>query len=498
MILRRPPPAPEFPLLFLAAYLRLLAAQPLPLLTVLPQQPPPTHAHPSDDPLPYLQGLYRLLSPEQVYLILQQTGRTGQRRRRLPAAAVLWLVIGMGLLASPSIPKIWRAFHPGARRTEPTDSAFSQARPRLGIAPLREAFSLVARPMATPNTRGAFYGRWRLMAWDGTVLDVPDTPANVQAFGRPSNALGQGAFPQLRLLALCELGTHAVCATLVKPIRCQEITMARTLVRHLQPDMLLLWDRAFLDSRLVKAVRAQGAHILARVKSDQLKRRGQELPDGSYLCELRPGHGERRGEAVLVRVIEYTHDDPNRPGCGELHRLMTTILDPAELPAAEAPLVYHERWEIELVYDELKTHLSGRPLLVRSKAPAGVVQEVYGLMLAHYVIRSVMHEAAMAEGLDPDRLSFTNAVWTVRHNLHEVPAKGIDRWYEDLLWEVGQQRLRPRRERWYPRVLKKTQADYPKKRAHHQRPPQPTKSFSEAVVLLIPVSLTSDNDDGSG
>jgi hypothetical protein len=428
---------------------------------------------------------------------LQQTGRSGQRQRRLPPTAVLWLVIGMGLLAQPSIPKIWRAFHPSVRRREPTDSAFSQARRRLGVAPLRRAFAWLCRPLATPQTRGAFYRGWRLMAWDGTVLDVPDTPANVRAFGRPGHALGVGAFPQVRLLALCELGTHAVCAAQIKPIRCQEITMARTLIRHLQADMLLLWDRAFLDYDLVCAVRARGAHLLVRIKSDQLKRRGQELPDGSYLCELRPGH-RRRAAGLVVRVIEYTHNDPHRPGCGEVHRLMTTILDPEQLPAADAPVVYHERWEEELVFDEWKTHLNGRPVLVRSKTPAGVVQEIYGQLLAHYVIRAVMHEAAVAEGVDPDRLSFTNVVWTVRHQLHEVTAKGVGRWYEDLLWEVGQQKLRPRRDRWYPRVLKKTQADYPKKRAHHQHPPQPTKPFPEAIVLLGLRGGTDDEEDTSG
>jgi hypothetical protein len=275
--------------------------------------------------------------------------------------------------------------------------------------------------------------------------------------------------------------------------------MADTLIRYLQPDMLLLWDRAFLSYERVCAVRARGAHVLARVKVTQLGRRDQELPDGSYLCRLCPGQrGLRPGAGLLVRVIGYTHDDPARPGCGEVHRLMTTVLDPAALPAAEAPRVYHERWEEELVIDEIKTHLSGRALLVRSKSPAGVVQEVYGLLLAHYVIRAVMHEAALQSDLDPDRLSFTNSVWVVRYHLPEVMWKGLGRWYKDLVCEVSCQELRPRRERWYPRVLKKTQADYPKKRAHHQHPPQPRGPFAEAVVLLGPngATLHSENDSG--
>ena len=177
---------------------------------------------------------------------------------------------------------------------------------------------------------------------------------------------------------------------------------------------------------------------------------------------------------------------------------MTTVLDPAELPASDMPLLYHERWEQELALDEIKTHLNGRPVPVRSKTPAGVVQEVYGLLLAHYVIRQVMQEAAAAEGVDPDRLSFTNALWVVRQSLHEVVVQGPRQWYKDLVEEVGRQELRPRRERWYPRVLKKTQADYPKKRAEHQRPPQPTKRFADAVVLLGPRGATGQAGNGSG
>src|SRR5262249_34093678 len=160
---------------------------------------------------------------------------------------------------------------------------------------------------------------------------------------------------------------------------------------------------------------------------------------------LRPGnHGRRRSDhGMVVRVIEYTHDDPNRPGCGERHRLMTTILEPGELPAAMAPLLYHERWEQELALDEIKTHLNGRPVAFRTKSPAGVVQEVYGLLLAHYVIRYVMHEVALSRGLDPDRLSFTDSLWTVLSHGPEVVAKGLMQWYADLVAEVGRQELRP-------------------------------------------------------
>lgn len=488
------PPRPRHP----ALGALLAAPPPPPQLAVLPP-PGPAVPPPGDDPLPYLQGLYRLLPPEQVQRLLDQTGKAEQRRR-LPAASVVWLVIRRGLFPQPPVPKVWRAFHPSAAEAEPTDAAFSQARRRLGVPPLRQAFDLVAQPLATPATRGACYRGWRLVGWDGTVLDVPDTPANARAFGRPGHAKGQGAFPQLRLLPLCELGTHAVFAAQVKLLRCQEVSRARTLVRRLRPGMLLLGDRAFLDRDLVDAVRGRGAHVLARVKANQLGRRLRDLPDGSYPAAL---HGHRRagrkaGDDLVVRVVEYTHDDSHRPGCGEVHRLMTTVLDPAALPASDMPLLYHERWEQELALDEIKAHLNGRPVPLRSKTPAGVVQEVYGLLLAHYVIRAVMHEAAQAEAVDPDRLSFTGALWVVRHQLHEVTAKGPARWYAELVEEVRRQELRPRRQRWYPRVLKKTQADYPKKRAEHNHPPQPTKCFADAVVLLSSAGATAEPGKDSG
>jgi hypothetical protein len=213
----------------------------------------------------------------------------------------------------------------------------------------------------------------------------------------------------------------------------------------------------------------------------------RRLPDGSYLTTLYPSAGDRarRRGGLAVRVIEYTHDDPNRPGRGERHRLITDLLEPSELPAAEAPLVYHERWEEELTIDEVKNHLGGRPLPLRSKAPAGVVQEVYGLLLAHYVVRRVMHDAAVTANVDPDRLSFSNSLRVLQCHLPEYPRKEGAAWYGDLLRELRRQRLRPRRERWYPRVIKQKMSNWRKKRPEHHRPPQPTKPFQKAIVVLI-------------
>ena len=438
------------------------------------------------DPIPFVRGLHQLIPESRLSAILTQTARGSERRRRLPAESVIWLVIAMALFAADSIPKVWRRLHPGRDEPEPDDSAFTQARKRLGVAPLRQLFLQVARPMATHQTRGASYGGWRLMGIDGTTLDLPDTPANVRTFGRPKGPRADAAFPQVRLLALCELGTHAICGLAIKPICHGETTMVGQLLNDLGPGMLLIWDRGFFSFDLIKSVCMRGAHLLARVKSNTILKPLRYLADGSYLATLYPSQTDRRHDTngLMVRVIEYTHDDPNRPGVGQRHRLVTDLLNPDDMPAFEAPLVYHERWEEELAFDEIKTHLNGREVSIRSKTPAGVIQEIYGLMLAHYVTRKVIHDAAVVTRHDPDRLSFIDALRILQCRLPKSPNQDHVTWYEGLLKEVRRQKLRPRRERWYARVIKRKMSNWNKKRPQHLHPPQPTKTFRESIVML--------------
>jgi len=444
-------------------------------------------AHPDPfDPIPYLRGLTRLIDRQRLEYILARTARRRRRRRRLTTASMVWLVIALSLFARDSVPMAWRRLHPAADAPEPDDSAFTKARRRLGVAPLRELFRDVAAGRAAAGTPGAFYRSWRLMGIDGTTFDMPDTPDNERAFGRGGNQRSPNPFPQVRVLALCELGTRAICDVALRPTRRGEQEMVPHLLRSLGPDTLLLWDRGFFGYRLIRSVLGRGGHLLARVKAGHLVfRRLRDLPDGSYLSKVyRTYHDRTRDrDGQVVRLIEYTHTDANRPGCGATTRLLTDLVDPADLPAAEAAALYHERWEEELAFDEIKTHLSGRDPLLRSKTPRGVVQELYGLFLAHRVIRQVIADAAGDRGLDPDRLSFTGTLRVLQCHLPEAPARPVADWYARLLREVGQQELRPRRNRWYPRVVKRKTNKWAKKRPHHRAPPQPSKPFAASVVI---------------
>lgn len=444
-------------------------------------------AHPpTADPIPYLRGLTRLVCQQRLEAILARTRRHQRRQRRLLASDVAWLVIALALFAGDAIPAVWRRLHPGTERPEPDESAFTKARQRLGVAPLRELFREGAGPLATPGTPGAFYRSWRLMGIDGTTLAMPDTPANDRAFGRAGNQRAPAAFPQMRVLALCELGTHALCACALRPYHHSEQAMVPHLLDALQPGMLLLWDRGFFGFDLIASVLQRGCRLLARVKAGTLVlQRHGTLADGSYLSAIYPSHTDRRHRrnGRIVRIIEYTHDDPNRPGYGQKHRLLTDVLDPAELPARAAAVLYHERWEQELAFDEIKTHLNGRAVALRSKTPRGVVQEFYGLLLAHRVIRQVMLEAAHRRALDPDRLSFTGTLRVLQCHLHEAPGCTVEAWYQRLVREVGRQYLRPRRNRWYPRVVKRQIKKWAKKQPKHRQLLQPTKPFADAVHI---------------
>lgn len=434
-----------------------------------------------------IRALKRILPRARIQAVLRRTGHARRRYRRLPAWFMVWFVVALGLFCRDSYRQVFKWLQPFRRKGTPGRSTFCEARQRLGVAPVLQLAQQVVELQATPQTPGAFYHGLRLMALDSFVVDVPDSPANARAFGRPGSGRSPAAFPQARVLALCEVGTHVLWRTLTKPYRRGEVPMAAYLLHFLREGMLLLWDRNFLSYALVQQVRRRGAHLLARIKNNLVFRPLRRLSDGSYLAKLYPSprHRDRDEGGLVVRIIEYTFPDPGRPGSGERHRLLTTLLGAARHPAKRLILLYHERWEEELTIDELKTHQRERPVL-RSETPAGVVQEIQGLLLAHYVVRVLMSEAARQQQLPPRRLSFTGALKVLRCRLPECPKSrvGLRRWYEDLLAEIAEEVLPERRDRINPRVIKRKMSNWRKKRPEHRHYPQPTKKFRQCVVML--------------
>ena len=354
---------------------------------------------------------------------------------------------------------------------------------------LFNSHSQVCKPIAKEETAGAFLFGYRLMAIDGTVEDVADTPENVSFFGRHSGGRGESAFPQLQGVYLVECGTHAVVDAGFWPIHTSERIGGLRMLRSIGAGMLLMWDRGFHSFDMLKTAREKGAHVLGRLPSHVTPQFIRQLDDGSYLAYLAPSDKKRRkaGERIKVRIIEYTIKDPNLPGYGETHRLVTTLLDIEIAPAHELACAYYQRWEIEVTIDEVDTHLRINQRPVRSKKPVGVIQELYALLIAHFIIRSLMLRAAHSLGIEPDRLSFTHALEVFRDSVNEFQMTAIDqipRLFQRLINDIAQGTLPPRRNRSNPRVIKRKMSKFLKKRPEHYHSPQPTMPFNEAVSLI--------------
>ncbi len=445
-----------------------------------------------------VEALSQAIPTEAITQVIALEGVAEVRQRRMTAALTVWLVIALHLFPSVRISGVFRKLARGLRLLWPDpevplpkDSALAYRRQQLGARPLVALFKQVCRPIATPQTRGAFLFGLRLMAIDGTTEDVPDTPANAQAFGRHTSARGASAFPQLQGVYLAECGTHVIVDCGFWPCHTSERLGGFRLLRSVTRGMLLMWDRGFHDFDMVVAARQRGAHVLGRLPATVKPLPLRTLPDGSVLAYLLPADDarRRRGVRILVRVITYTITDPNLPGYGEEHRLITTLLNPRLAPAHALACAYHERWEIELVIDEIDTHqrLVGRTL--RSLTPVGVIQELYGILLAHYAVRVLMHEAALTVDVDPDRLSFVHALEIVRDAVPEfqqVNAAQQRALYERMLREIAAKQLPARRLRTSPRVVKRKMSNFKLKRAEHYQPPKPQGSFREAVVVQPP------------
>lgn len=444
-----------------------------------------------------LDVLGQTVTRTRIETLLRSLNCVEQRTRKLTLVLAMLLCIAMNLFTEEAIDDVLAKLLQGPRFLRPDDdlvpagaSAICQRRQQLGVAPMVALFREVCHPLATPATRDAFLGGWRLMAIDGTTEDVADTPLNAKYFGRPHGGRGDGAFPQVRAVYLCECGTHAICDAGFWPLAVSERVGGLRMLRSVGPGMLVTWDRGFHSFDMCAQTRQHRAHFLARVPAQVHLKPLRRLSDGSYLAEIKPSEKwrRRRGEQLLVRVIEYTVNDPARPGHRERHRLITSLLNPALYPAVMLACAYHERWEVEITIDEVDTHQRRPRQPLRSRTPVGVLQELYGLLVAHYAIRAVMHEAAVRAEVAPDRLSFVNAVRILRNAVFEaqiVAQEQHAQWYDRVLRDIGREVLPGRDHRCNPRVVKRKMSKFDLKREQHRHWPQPTKSFAEAIVLLI-------------
>jgi hypothetical protein len=367
---------------------------------------------------------------EQVNEVLKRTGKLSLRQREMPAHVVVYYVIALGLFMQSSYKEVLRCLLeglewlkiPGTKMKITGKSGISQARTRIGAVPLKVLHDELVQPIAVEDTKGAWYRQWRLVSMDGSTMETADNQENEAAFGRQETSRGKSGFPQLRFVSLVENGTHVLFGTAIADYHTGEVTLAKDVVPHLKAGMLCLADRIFFSYQLWSQAQAAKADLLWRVKKNLVLSCRKRLPDGSYLSRIYPSYEDRIADTngIDVRVIEYRLEGvENAP---ERYRLITTILNYRLAPAEELAALYHERWEIETALDELKTHLRGARIQLRSKTPDLVRQEFYGLMMTHYAIRGLMHEAAQRGKLDPDRLSYIHAVRVIRRKLPQFGA----------------------------------------------------------------------------
>ncbi len=386
---------------------------------------------PKIEPGKLLQAIETVIPSERIEQAIKATNSQEQRNRRLPTHIVVALVIAMHFWPQDSIPDVFKNLVDGLsnqwirlsqRCPAPSKSAISEARQRVGPQVMSQLFALVARPLATPQTPGAFLGGLRMMSVDGSVMDVPDTEANARVLGYPGSRPGtQAAFPKARLVVLVETGTHLITDALMCPYRIGERVRAIKLLRSVGEGMLLMWDRGLHSYKMVNATLRQKCHILGRVPANVKFEVVKEFADGSYLSWIAPDRkSKKKGDVrIPVRVIEYTIEEDEQQ---QVYRLITDLLDIALFPALLLAQEYHQRWEVENTLDELKTHLNGRKTPIRSKNPREVVQEVYGWLLAHWAVRCLIFQAAEQGELSPLRLGFTGTLRVVRRAMPKFQA----------------------------------------------------------------------------
>ena len=440
-----------------------------------------------------LAGMEEIIAPELVTQALIAAKKRSSRRCSLPNEIMIWVVAAMGLFTEMPIRQVFKACR-RLRKGEksPGRSTLCMARQRLGSQPLVELYRLVVKPMATKQTPGAFYHGMRKVGIDGTVFDVPDCDAH-QHLGRSSGSRGEGPFPQVRKVSLVELGTHIEFAFVYGGWKDSEKKQVEQLWDAIPTDVLLIEDRGFFSYKSWKTLHEKHK-MLVRVSTSMVLKPIKQLSDGSYLAKIYPSswyrNNDRRG--IVVRVIEYKLDDPQRTGHNEVHRLMTNLFDAEQYPAMELVLEYHERWEEEIVFDEQKTHQdpcrAEKTTNLRSETSDGLKQELYALSLGHFIIRVMMLKAADTANLDVDRLSFKGCFQILKTRLPECDARtksSLVEWFDAVVWEMSCEKTPARRNRINPRVIKRKMSRWNKCRPGHRKQPPLKKTFEQTVVMKI-------------
>lgn len=450
----------------------------------------------------HLRMLEEIYAPELLQACVQQSPKRQQKQRRLrhfSALSVVWFLLAMVLWSRLSQGRVWdKLTHwlqdrwPQAPQEPAGASAVSYQRAVLGVEPLEWLFEQGTHLLCTPETAGAWYRGYRLMALDGSLFNVPDTQANAQAFGRSGNQYGKGAYPQARAVMLTECGSHATVGLHLGDYDQAEIHGAYALLPSLQRGMLLMHDANFFGGAYLEALNAKGVRALFALPSTVALEWRRNLPDGSYLALLKPHakavyHMQR---PVWVRVIEYQITDERLGEPGQVYRLGTTWLNARTAPAKELLVLYHERWEIEIVVDEIKTHLRVQQKVLRSHTPEGVRQELYALFLVHFAIRALMYRSALQADLDPDRLSFTEAVFQICEVVADDRGEeqAVQQWRSERLLQRLRRNLLPeRRLRINRREIKQVDHKYkPKKRdVPPPKPFAPGERFADFVVVVV-------------
>jgi hypothetical protein len=450
-----------------------------------------------------LRMVEEVYARELLLRCVQQSVKRQQKARRVrhfTALSVLWFVLAMVLWSRLSQGRVWdKLTHwlqdrfPEAPQEPAGASALSYQRALLGVEPLQWLFEHGTHVLCTPETQGAWYRGYRLMALDGSLFNVADTPANAAAFGRSGNQYGKGAYPQARAVLLTECGSHATVGLHLGDYDEAEIHGAYALLPRLSRGMLLMHDAHFFGGAYLEALNAKGVRALFALPSTVALQRRRNLPDGSYLALLKP-HAKAvypMQRPVWLRVIEYQVTDERLGEPGQVYRLATTWLNPRTAPAKELLVLYHERWEIEIVIDEIKTHLRVQQKVLRSHTPEGVRQELYALFVVHFAIRALMYRSALQADLDPDRLSFTEAVFqigeAVAQQRGEEELAGQQWRTQRLLQRLRRHLLPQRRLRINRRELKQVYQKYkPKKRdVPPPKPFAPGERFEDFVVIVV-------------